>query len=186
MNIMASGWWIDISFKVEAPKIDVEQVFTKQIWQWRQKYQRKSSVRTRTTTKTISLPNLISETIANRMADHMIEYAPRDESPRADNIVLQKDISAREEADWVWTVGSDLPYATRRNYENFLNPDKTYYVESAYELHASEYDDIAREIASEYIDTLVWSMTASLNSSSWATKGYNWWDESRGYKTRKF
>jgi hypothetical protein len=33
------------------------------------------------------------------MADHMIEYAPRDESPRADNIVLQKNISAREEAD---------------------------------------------------------------------------------------
>jgi len=181
---MASNWWIDISLKVETPKINVEQVLTTQVWKWRQKYQRKSSVKTRTTTRTISLPNLISETIANRMADHMVEYAPRDESPRADNIILQHNISAKEEADWIWTVGSDLPYATRRNYENYLNPDKTYYVESAYELHASEYDEIAREIASEYIDLWVSSMLATLNASSWA-KGVDLTNSS-SYRKRKF
>ena len=111
---MAKNWWIDIDLKVSAPTVKVVESRTVQIWEWRKKYQRKSTLRTRTYTesKTLNLASIISEIIANRIANHMIEYAPIDESPHKDDIVLKKNIRATEISDWnfvVWSVLSALP-----------------------------------------------------------------------------
>lgn len=177
---MANNWWIDIDLKVSAPTVEVVESRTVQIWEWRKKYQRKSTLRTRTytETKTLNLASVISEIIANRIADHMIEYAPIDESDNKDDIVLKKNIRATEVSAWNFVVWSDLPYATRRNYENNLNPDTKFYVENSYQNHESEYDKIAQEIVDKYVDNCVAEMIANLNRSSWAKKSTNWGSES--------
>lgn len=178
-NIMAKGW-INIDFKVSAPTVRVVESRTVQIWQWRRKYQRKSSLRTRTytETRTVKLANVISEIIANRIADYMIEYAPIDESPYRDDIVLKENIVANEVSDWRYVVWSDLPYATRRNYENRKNPGTLYYVERSYQNHESEYDEIAQSIVDDYVNNRVAEIIANLNKSSWAKKSTNWGSES--------
>lgn len=178
-NIMASKWWIDLTLKVTALGQRTE-TFTKLVWWWRQKYQRKSTMKTRTytETRTYDLSDIISEVIATNIQANMIEYAPIDESPNRDNIVLKENIEVKKNKNWQYTVGSNLPYATRRNYENRKNPDTLHYVERAYENHESEYDIIARDIAHEYVDTYIWNIIAELWRSSWAKKSTNWGSES--------
>lgn len=106
--------------------------------------------------------------IADRVAKHMIDYAPIDESKYKDDVVLKENIDY--EWQWnrvvIWSV--DIPYATRRNYENRLHPNKTHYVEKSFNNHYDEYERILEDevwaSASEIWD----DMLKELRKSSWA------------------
>ena len=175
MNIMASGWGIDIKFDMVA-LWQAQKTITEQVWGWRKKYQRQSSVKTRTYTKTVTydLSNIIWEAISESIKDHMIDYAPIDESPSKDDIVLKENIDVEPLWNWHFVIWSDLPYATRRNYENKKNHDTIHYVERAYQNHKSDYDKIAQDIAEEYVDTYISNMISTLRKSSWAKSATNW------------
>ena len=106
--------------------------------------------------------------IWKRAKKYMIDYAPIDESRYKDDVVLKENI----DYDWQWdsmVIGSvNIPYATRRNYENKLHPDKRRYVQKTFENHYDEYWRILNEEVKNLADDFWDKMLKELRKSSWA------------------
>lgn len=125
--------------------------------------------------------NQASHDIASLIAYHLREYSPVDKSKYADNVVMKNNIVV------VWTKWEyevwfeNIPYATRRNYEQSEVYNKLWnnlhFVERAWNDNIREYEEILDEASENWIDEL---LSAYLNRSSWATTGYNWWEQTRG------
>lgn len=106
--------------------------------------------------------------IADRVKDHMYHYAPVDESKYKDDVVLRENIDYEWQWDRVVIWTDDIPYATRRNYENKLHPNKRHYIEKSFNNHYDEYERILEDeiwnVASDIWD----NMLKELRKSSWA------------------
>ena len=71
--------------------------------------------------------------------------------------------------DWLFAVWTDnIPYATRRNYENKLHPDKRRYVQKTFENHYDEYWRILNQEVKNIADDFWDKMLKELRKSSWA------------------
>ena len=95
----------------------------------------------------------------------MIDYAPIDESKYKDDVVLKENIWVFFKWDWQYEVRADnIPYATRRNYENALHPQTLHYVERSWENHLAEYQQILQKWSNVALSEIV----PQLIAKSWA------------------
>ena len=145
-----SKWqiWLNFDLKLQTK---VEKVKIRQrIWGW-------SSWKTRTITvdrvitdkwDVETLDNAVFE-IAYRAGEHMYNYAPFDESPYRDDIVLRDNITVRQIWYWNYMVwpNEKIPYALRRNFENKLHKNKRHYIEKSWNFHIDEYEEILKKKA---------------------------------------
>ena len=171
------GWDIGIDFKVDIYS-NIKKVSYKRTWstRWAKEW---SEVKWYKLERVIEYEKTLNSDllmaardIAHLIKDYQIEYAPIDESWRKDDIVLKENIKITSD-NWEFTVWTDnIPYATRRNYENNLHPDTKHYIENSWNNHVQEYEEILDDYAEEWADRLVFSM---LEKSSGATSWDNRW-----------
>lgn len=175
---MSVRWWdIWINFEIDIYD-EVEYVSYKTIWstRWARSWSEVKWFRVEEVTEYWTELNrallIASNDIAHLVAQYQREYAPIDESKHKDKIVLRDNIVVRSD-NWEYTVWTDnIPYATRRNYENNLHPRTMNYIEKSWENHIQEYEDILDSYAEQWADRLLYSM---LERSSGATSWDNRW-----------
>jgi len=108
--------------------------------------------------------------IARQVAKHMIDYAPIDESKYKDDVVLKENIWITYKWNWRYEVWArNIPYATRRNYENALHPQTLHYIERSWENHLNEYQEILSDVVRWWAEALMVSeLEEVVKVSSWA------------------
>ena len=105
------------------------------------------------------------EEIAHKVKKYMIDYAPIDESKYKDDVVLKENIWVFYRWEWKYEVRADnIPYATRRNYENALHPQTLHYVERSWENHLAEYQQVLQKWSNIALSEIV----PQLIAKSWA------------------
>lgn len=180
-----TGWdiWIEFTVNVEKPQYHYVSWIRKKRWWWSGWWWYTTSwwYREADWYWIDRSLNQASHDIARLIAYHLEEYSPVDKSKYADNVVMKNNIVVVW-AKWEYEVWfEDIPYATRRNYEQSEVYNKLWnnlhFVERAWNNHIDEYEAILDEASENWIDEL---LSAYLNKSSWATTGYNWWEQTRG------
>lgn len=121
-----------------------------------------------------------SRTIARLIKTYLEEYSPVDKK-HPDDVVMRNNVV------WAWISWEyevwyeNIPYATRRNEEQSAHYNvewnNLHFVEKAWNDHIDEYEEILDKAAEDWADEL---LSAYLNKSSWATTGYNWWEQTQG------
>jgi len=181
-----TGWdiWIEFTVNVERPQYSfVSWIRAKKKWWWKGWSRLTSSwwYWEETWYWIDSKLNRASHKMAELIKSYLEEYAPVDESDYADNVVMKNNVVIHW-IKWEYEVWfENIPYATRRNYEHTEHYNREWnnlnFVEKAWNDHVREYEEILDKAAEDWADEL---LSAYLNRSSWATTGYNWWEETQG------
>lgn len=121
-----------------------------------------------------------SRTIARLIKTYLEKYSPVDKK-HPDDVVMRNNV-VRAWISWEYEVWyENIPYATRRNEEQSAHYNvewnNLHFVEKAWNDHIDEYEEILDKAAEDWADEL---LSAYLNKSSWATTGYNWWEQTQG------